>query len=382
MPGPLRLGGIPLQSIFKDELGMSTTEVSTFFLIVGIPNCIKWLSGLLSDRVRLFGSRRRSYIVSSTLLAAVLWAVSAVVPQRGVALVVLVLAINVAILFATTAVGGLLIDAGRAFGAVSRFSNVRQIAMNCASVSAHLIGGYLAGRTLWQTSAVAAALLVAMAAATAVSLRDESFFQRDQEQPGVSVTRPDAEQLRSSFLWIAIAVSFLYYLAPDPGDVLFRFQTGALSMSNREIGVLYTLKATGGLLGVLAYTQISKRIQYRYLLFVAIPVKIVAALLYLAYRSRTSAFLLDGLIGFFEILSVAAIQELAARAASPKHSAFSFALILGVSNFALRLAPLIASSLHDKLGLSFHQLLFVQAASLLAPLLVTPFVPRALTTEA
>ncbi|WP_437751950.1 hypothetical protein [Sorangium sp. So ce1389] len=381
LSGPLRLGGIPLQSLFRDQLGLTTTQVSAFFLVVGLPNCVKWLSALLSDRVRLFGSRRRSYLIISTLLGAVLWGVTAVVPQRGGALVISVLAINVAILFATTAVGGLLIDAGQAFGAVSRLSNVRQIAMSCASVTGHLIGGHLAGPTLWQTSAVAAVLLVTVSFATAIYLPDESIFVREEDQRSEGTTRTKADQLRSNYVWFAIVVSFLYYIAPDPGDVLFRFQTGVLYLSNREIGVLYTLKATGGLLGVLVYTQIAKRVRFRVLLFAAIPVKIIASLLYLAYCSKASAFALDGIIGFFEILSVAAVQELAARAASPRYAAFSFAFILGMSNLALRLAPLVASSLHDSFGLSLRQLLVVQAVSMLVVLLVLPFVPKALTTE-
>lgn len=380
LPGPMRIAGIPLQSYFKTTLGLSPTQVSAFFLIVGLPNCLRWAIGWLSDRITLLGSNRRSYLLISALLAAVLWAIVGIIPQ-GAALTVFAFAISFTLIAANAIIGGVIVDAGHRFNAVQRFSNVRQIAMNLASVTTPLLGGYLADKHLRNTCIVAASLLAVVALLTIFGLRDD-VFQRVVEQRDAEVRRIHDPGFSSNPLWCAMLVSFFYFIAPEPGYVLYLFQVDFIGLTNAELGFLSTIQSVGGLCGILAYAWLSKRIPYRALLVAAIPIKILAALFYFAYRSKTSALVLEGCIGFFAILSVGAIQELAARAAPPKLAASGFALIVGFSNLGIGLARLLGAHLHDAFGLNLYQLLWAQMIMTAAVLVVIPFIPRKLVKEA
>src|SRR5262245_19216424 len=76
--------GIAAQPIFfllKDELRLSAGETATFIALTGIAWNVKPLYGLLSDLVPLFGSRRRSYLLITTAMAALGWLVLGLLPS-------------------------------------------------------------------------------------------------------------------------------------------------------------------------------------------------------------------------------------------------------------------------------------------------------------
>jgi MFS family permease len=87
--------GIAAQPIFfllKDELRLGAAETATFLALVGIAWSVKPLYGLLSDLVLLAGSRRRSYLLATTAMAALGWLVLGLLPGYPYALTLAILA--------------------------------------------------------------------------------------------------------------------------------------------------------------------------------------------------------------------------------------------------------------------------------------------------
>src|SRR5262245_58929695 len=65
-------------------LKVSDVQASNYMLLIGLPWSFKMLFGLISDFVPLFRSRRKSYLVLSTLLTAVSCLLAAATPfQMG-----------------------------------------------------------------------------------------------------------------------------------------------------------------------------------------------------------------------------------------------------------------------------------------------------------
>lgn len=377
LASPKKIAGIPLQSLIKGDLGLSPEAMEAFFLIAGLPWYLKPFAGVLSDRVPLFGTRRRHYLLASALAGACLWALTIVVPHRYLPLMAISMALNTMFVLATTALGGLLVDGGHAEKAAGRLSAIRTTAMNAASLTGSLAGGLLATWSLAVTCGVSAAILLTVALAVALFLQEPHASKPAERALGGQI-RSIAAKLRSRALLGAIALTFLYYAMPSPDGMLFFYRTDALHLSTPAIGVLDTLQCAGGLLGALAYTFLCRPFNFRTLLFAGIGLKAACALLYVAYDSPTAALLLEGLIGFIDILSVMPIQELAVRAAPPSDGALCLSIILSAGNFAIGISKILGASLYQRAHLSLTQIGVVQAVTTALLILFIPLLPRAL----
>ena len=68
-----QLGGLigqPLNYYLKQELGLSTSDVSDYLAIASLPWMIKPLYGLVSDYIPLLGYRRKTWLMLLNLLGA------------------------------------------------------------------------------------------------------------------------------------------------------------------------------------------------------------------------------------------------------------------------------------------------------------------------
>ena len=93
---------ISIQFILKDQLHLQPAQLSAFFALIFMPWYFKPLAGLLTDNFSFLGTRRKGYLVTASALAGVLWLVLSVIPKTYSALVVVLLAINVALVTAQT----------------------------------------------------------------------------------------------------------------------------------------------------------------------------------------------------------------------------------------------------------------------------------------
>src|ERR1700692_4303026 len=63
------LGRLPLQNLLKNELHAGRSANAAFFFWAGLAWYFKPFAGIVTDAFPMFGSRRRSYILISTILA-------------------------------------------------------------------------------------------------------------------------------------------------------------------------------------------------------------------------------------------------------------------------------------------------------------------------
>jgi Na+/melibiose symporter-like transporter len=375
-----RLAKLPLRAILKDDLGAPQETMAAFFALAGLASYLKPLAGALSDHVPIFGTRRRHYLLVSACAGAAIWAATAFVPPTYDYLLAMMIALNAALVLGNTALGGLIVDAGRSHGATGRLSALKLTVTNGATLLAGPLGGWLAGRTFGLTCAIGVTLLMSLGACVLVLARDEPA------RPVAPARRPELarallQALRSREFAAAALLYVAFHAAPGFGTPLYYYQKNALALSDQNIGWLGALNCLGGILGALSYPAVCRRLNLGALLVGGILTYAGCMLLYLAYRSWEAALILETCSGFLCVLGVLPLQHLAVRV-SPAHSgALGYALVLGLGNAAMALSDVIGTQLMARFGLGFTSMIAIAAVSSAATVALVPTLPAGLLRE-
>jgi len=370
------LGLYPFRFLLKDQLHEGPFRVALFMQLAAMPWNLKIIAGIICDGLPLFGSRRRYYLLLSTLLSGLLWLAVACVPPAFAPLVLMATIMNIALVFVSTVSGGLLVEGGQAFRATGRLSAWRVVAMNVASLGVPL-GAFIATRSLAITALAAALPLFLVCGLT--------FFHYREEQ----VARPDPrvwagirEQLkvavRSRALWATAGLLFLVQFAPGFSTPLMFYQTDDLHFSDRTIGVLTLVDAIAGVIGAFFYGYFCKRFSLRPLLYGGILFTGLISLLYLGYNDFKSALLIEAAYFFAYALVQMPLYDLAVRATPKGSEALGYSIIISVWNWGLLVSDLIGSALYENKHCNFKQLVWLNAATTLLVLVAVPFLPKLL----
>src|SRR5260370_11912145 len=167
--GQARVGVIfqPLNNYLK-VIGWIPVQVTAYLAILNFPWIIKPVFGLVSDFIPLFGYRRKSYLIISSICAVGAYAWIARLTEPGEFALLLVLT-SFAMATASTLCGALLAENGQSFRLSSTFVGQQWLWFYIAIMASSFIGGELIQR-LPPLSALQAAAGVAAVAPIAVIL--------------------------------------------------------------------------------------------------------------------------------------------------------------------------------------------------------------------
>ena len=162
--GTSNLAEIPILYFIKFTLGMGDAGGQLFSSLRGIGWLVKPLWGLISDRIPLFGYRRKSWFVLMACLAVVFWGLAAALAYGGVRVPIAYL-ITFNLAFATYAFVDVVCDAlmvteGRRLRRVGAFVNFQWTVLAVANAGAVLLGGWLQSRVQGGTIATWAVFLL------------------------------------------------------------------------------------------------------------------------------------------------------------------------------------------------------------------------------
>lgn len=368
---------LPLRGLLKDELGASPGTMAAFLGLCGLAWYLKPLAGLASDHFPIFGTRRRHYLLISAFAAAAAWTAAAFVPRTHDALLVAMIAVNVALVLANTALGGLLIDQGRAHGMLARFSSLRVTMITASALLAGPIGGWLAGGAFGLTCTVGAALMLAFGVAVLLLVGEAPARSPDR---GPGRMRAFLQDVRARRFWAVALLCCSFYATPGFASALYYHQKDVLGLGDPQIGVLLALNSFAGIVGAFCYPRLS-RFGLRALLRAGIGVNAGCSLLYLAYQDLWTAVLVEAIAGFLGVFGLLSLQHLTARASPAGHEALGYALLLGLGNVAITASDLLGTLLMARFGLGLQGLFVVSAASIASTVLLVRLVPPALLTD-
>jgi predicted MFS family arabinose efflux permease len=365
---------LPNQTItvfFKDH-GLRPTDVANFFLISTVPWMLKPVYGLVSDFVPLFGRRRKSYFVLSTVLAALAGGWLALFSEHtfwGLALVFTAMGFGLA--FSDVLTDALMVEEGRPHGLTGAFQSIQWASITAASIAVGELGGALAeGRDLRSAFAIAACFPI-------VSLAMVFFFVREPVRPrDPGAFRDTAAAIRTALshrdVWMVAGFIFFYTFSPSFGPAFLYYQTDELGFSQQFIGRLSALNAAAAVVGALAYAPLARRVRLRPLLNWSIGIGVAGTFCYLIYRGPGSAIFIDTFFGCVGMVMQLAFLDLAAKACPERVEATFFALLMSVYNAGTQLSHTVGARLYE--GLGFTPLVLISAtltalAWVLVPLL-------------
>jgi hypothetical protein len=369
---------VPIRNLLKNELGVPPQQMAAFFAVSAFPWYLKVAAGLLSDTVPLFGTRRRHYLIFSSILAGAAWLVLAYVPRSYSALLATVLVINAALVIGSTVIGGLLVEAGQRLGAAGRLVAVRIFVDNACILLSGPLAGRLAGLPFDAAAGIGAAVALTMLPMTVALLKEPvgATFQ------GAALANAYAELrslLRSRPMWAAAAFLFFATLPQEFQTPLFYYQVDVLHISPEQIGDFRAVGGGAGLLATVIYPVLHRRLSLRPLLGIGIVAGALGAIIYLLYRSVLAAFAIEGIRGFLLTFGMLAFMEIAVWATPANSAAMGFALLMSAWNIGAALGDTVAAALGNYIG--FFGVATVSAAATAMLLLALPFLPHDLATH-
>jgi MFS family permease len=382
-----QMGGLigqPLNFYLKEELGLSTSEVSEYLAIASMPWIIKPLYGLISDYLPLFGYRRKSWLMLVNLLGATgfMWLAGLADPGS------LVIALTLTA-FGTAAsdviIDALMVEKGAETGLTARFLGTQWFWFKIAAVVTALAGGFLAAN-FEPASALHIAATLTMLAPIAVLTASYFLVQEKPSRIELATMKQTTQSMwlatRSPKLQLAAVFVVLWCFSPGFGAPLYFHMTDILRFDQQFIGQLSAFTAAGGVIGAWVFGHVLARRSLALQANASIGAAILAVLTYLALTepsayAQTIAAPLHVSIGMLNQIGMLMILSVAARACPPRAEGFTFAVMMSLYNAADQLSSVIGSRLYDQVfQQSLAPLLWVAAGSLALCFLLVPFLSR------
>jgi MFS family permease len=377
MPQPQALGKLPLQFLLKNDVHVTRQQMASFFFWCGLAWYLKPFAGILTDAFPFFGTRRRHYLLFSSVLTALSWIGMAFLPHTYGALLLGSMIVNLFMVMASTVTGAYLVEAGQRMSATGRLTALRMVVYNFCTLIQGPLGGLLAtvGFT-WATGANAALALTIFPIAY-FYLKEQRAAQNRRSVVFQAAGHQLKTIVRSKNLWLALLFIALFYFSPGFSTPLFYMQTDELHFSKQAIGNLGVFGGASAILAAILYSQLIKRFPIRILLLVSIATSAAGTLLYLFYSSWIRALLIESQNGFFFGLAEITILDLAARATPKGCEGLGYSLMLSIRNIALFGADVVGSYLADHKW-PFANLVYLNAGTTAVVLILLPLLPAVL----
>lgn len=367
---------LPLRVFLKTHLGLAALGVSSTLFLGGLAWSLKPIFAWVCDSFPIRRRRRVPYILLGSSVA-ILGFLGLLLLPRTESFIAGSLAVSqIGMVFCSCSLGGLMVETGNRAENLAKLSSIRGTIWNGMALVSGPLAGFLAG--LWIGWAYG--LCIACCALT-ISL----MFVMKEPHAAALTTNPIAliiGPFKGLFLhrnfWYAIIATVLLYIAPGFGTPLLFFQLNVLKFSTQTIGNFGLVSGTCAIFSGLACVALSKRWSLGRLIVVATLVNAAGTLAYLQYNSLGHAAVIEGVNGFISAPSQIVAFLLAGYAIPRGYEAIGYSIIMALGNFVGRLSDVTGSYLSDHLHWTFHQLVWINAGTTLAIILIVPFIPRAM----
>jgi predicted MFS family arabinose efflux permease len=362
---------IPLKNLLKNELHEDRAATAAFFFWLGLAWYLKPFFGIFIDAFPFMGLRRKSYIVTGSLLAVAGFIGLIFTPHRYGALLAMCVGINVFMVITSTAVGGFMTEKAQAFKASGSFASIFQVAYQTAGVIGGPLGGILASVAFGWTNGASAAIMFLPIPAAVFFLKEKRVDIDTQKLLG-DAGKQLTKIVKARTMWAAAGFSFLFYFAPGIQTALFYRQQNDLHMSTGQQGLMAFLNGLFAILAAVIYgSYAAKRWPLRKLLMWCILAGAVSQMGYALYNSMHEAYIIEIFWGLGWASADMALTDLYMRATPRGSEALGFSLMVSVRNLSLFGADWLGSKAMDAYQIHFSSMAIANG---LISLIAIPFV--------
>lgn len=287
--GTSNLAEVPILYFIKFTLGMGEAGGQLFNSLRSVGWFVKPVWGLISDKVPLFGYRRKSWYVLMACLALVFWALTAGLAYAGVGIpMIYLITLNLAFgtyAFVDVVCDALMVEQGRRLGRVGAFVNFQWTALAVALAVSVLLGGWLQQQV--QDGAIQPWLIFLLTGippllTAAVGLRnieepEVPAHERPRLDPRAALpalrrlattARPDVRGWPRRFgawrrhnrpIWLLALFIFFWNFSPSIGYIERSYLIDVRDFSALSFGTILSAGSLVFLVSILAYRWIVRR---------------------------------------------------------------------------------------------------------------------------
>ncbi len=373
------LPNLSISYLLKDVFKLTATQAAYFSAISILGWAIKPLWGLISDLLPIKGSRRRNYLILTSLVAAFCWLILALTQNYNVWLLLLILTFSsFAFAFQDVVTDAYMVEIGKKENKLREFQSVQWMAVSIAQIITGFAGGLAAQKLAYQTTfAISFFFPFAVALIAFLLLRHEpeailKFYEFKQVFKSAI--------LNKEFLLITLFL-FLWNFSPSYGTPFFYYMVDELKFSKILIGTLGSVAAIGSALGAIIFGTFLRKINFKKLLIFSILIGGLGtffSLIYLAHFVKNNQPLAIALSVFdrivFGSLGMIAFLTMLTFAAQKTESLVAgsmFAFLTSIINLGGIGSSFLGGFLYSKIGLG--PLIIVSGLTSLAILIFIPF---------
>lgn len=365
---------LPFRYFLKDNLKLTPSSMAWFFVIANIPTYIKPLIGFFTDTIRIWGTKRKYYLIFGLLICSILYFFLGYSSTINSALINY-FSLSVFQILLSIILGALIVEYGKKYQITGGLSALRVGVIKIAGIIVGPIGGYLAIKSINLSTSICALLTLLL-----IPFYFFTFKENSERTESVKLFPKIKLQFKnligSKALLLAALLIFLLKISPGFGTPLFYHQTEKLKFSSEFIGVLSSIIAIGGIIGAVIYNFACKAFNLRTLLIFSISIDALDSLIYLGYDNHTSALMITVINGITGILAVLPLYDLSARATPKNSESLGYALMLSVWNLADSISDVIGSKLYDNYHWQFQDLIWINSITTALILIFIPMLPK------
>lgn len=383
------VGALPVLAInflLKEKAGLTADKMAFFQAITLLAWVIKPLWGLISDLFPIFGSRRKSYLILTSLVAAAAWISLAFFSEPSARLLLFLMTlIYMAYAFQDVASDGLMVERGQPLNMTGQFQSIQWSAVFIAMMITSLAGGWVA--ELARKGVLSYGAIFAMTAVFPVLTAMIVFFLV-KESPRVHLEREAELGLRDIFrhrtIWILAFFLFLWNFSPSFGAPFFYYSVDRLKFSASFLGILQAITSGGALLGSILYGMLFARFPIRKFMIIAVFIGVFSTLSYFVYFIpwmikhpmilKGLALAMNFFLGIASAVIFLALLNLAAKVSPQYAGGTVFALLMSFYNLGQMGSSALGGFLFPRIGL--EMLILISAVFSLFVLFLIPYLPR------
>ncbi|WP_238360893.1 MFS transporter [Iningainema tapete] len=343
------LFGLPLTIYLKESLKLSPAQLASFSSLIFIPWLVRPLYGIIGDAVAIFGYQFKSYFfICYGLTLAVLLGIGGFQVNTISLLAISLILVNLFIAFSDVLTDKIMLVQGRVFNNTARLQAIQWTSLSFGQALLYFIGGWIAQNSNLSTAFLLTAIVPLIGLVTTFLL-----LANEKKQPkNVSVK----SNLKS--IWLAVksrqflaVMGFIaclqFTLVPPLVNYLVYYYKDSLKFDSQFIGILGTWEALANGLGALIFGIFAFRFSRRLLLNLAIGFTAVSTIGLLFIQNAQSAILVSIFFGFFAMLAMLGVLEIAARSCPVGVEGATYAVLMSVYQIVRQPGPILGGYLYS-----------------------------------
>lgn len=379
------IGALPqlgLSFLLKNQMHLTAAQMSYFQAMTLLAWVIKPVWGWISDCFPIAGSRRKSYLLLTSFLAAACWlALSLAHHYSPSYLLFFVSLCYMAYAFQDVVTDGLMVETGQPLNLTGQFQSVQWSAVYIGMIITALWGGYLSDLT--QHGKLPIQWIFGMTAVFPIFTVAAIFLIHEPKRPALE--KEARLELRQVFthkdIWILSLFLFLWNFSPSFGAPFFYYCVDTLKFSGTFLGVLQAVSSAGALAGSIFYGAYLAKIPMRKLLIFSVFIGATMTFFYFIYfipqviahaaALRCVAVISNFIFGSVSAFIFLALLNLTAQASPQFAGGTVFALLMSFYNLGTMGSSILGGYLFPITGMK--PLIVISAAFSLLVLFLMPY---------